>query len=177
MKGSGAPGNIRRAAARSPPCASGSIAAPGWDRMSIATTLLALLIEATAGYPERVLRAIGHPVIWIGQLISFLDRTLNRPGIGRRTAAGLLALLIIVAVPAVAAYAIERALLLLPLGFVLVAALASSLIAQRSLYQHVERVADALDTGGLEAGRVAVSQIVGRDPQSLDEAGVARAAI
>jgi adenosylcobinamide-phosphate synthase len=145
--------------------------------MSIATTLLALLIEATAGYPERVLRAIGHPVIWIGQLISVLDRALNRSGSASRKAAGFLALLIIIAVPAVAAYAIERALLLLPLGFVLVAALASSLIAQRSLHEHVERVADALETGGLEAGRAAVSQIVGRDPQALDEAGVARAAI
>ena len=145
--------------------------------MSIATTLLALLIEATAGYPERVLRAIGHPVIWIGRLISALDRMLNRPDSAWRKAAGFLALFAIIAVPASAAYVIERALLLLPLGFVLVALLASTLIAQRSLYEHVERVADALETGGLEAGRTAVSQIVGRDPQSLDEAGVARAAI
>jgi adenosylcobinamide-phosphate synthase len=84
---------------------------------------------------------------------------------------------VIVAVPAAAAYSVERVLLLLPLGFVLVAVLASSLIAQRSLHQHVERVADALEREGLEGGRKAVSQIVGRDPQSLDEAGVARAAI
>jgi adenosylcobinamide-phosphate synthase len=145
--------------------------------MSIAVTLLALLIEATAGYPERVLRAIGHPVIWIGRLISFLDRTLNGPDSAYRKPAGFLALFAIVAVPAVAAYAVERALILLPLGFVLVAVLASSLIAQRSLYQHVERVADALEREGLEGGRKAVSQIVGRDPESLDEAGVARAAI
>jgi adenosylcobinamide-phosphate synthase len=60
---------------------------------------------------------------------------------------------------------------------VLVAALAGSLIAQRSLHEHVERVADALEREGLEAARMAVSQIVGRDPQSLDEARVARAAI
>jgi adenosylcobinamide-phosphate synthase len=76
-----------------------------------------------------------------------------------------------------AARALLTALLLMPLGFVLVALLASTLIALRSLHQHVKRVADALETGGLEAGRAAVSQIVGRDPQSLDEAGVARAAI
>ena len=49
-----------------------------WDRMSIAITLLALLIEATLGYPDRVLRAIGHPVMWIGRMIDWLDRTLNR---------------------------------------------------------------------------------------------------
>jgi adenosylcobinamide-phosphate synthase len=147
--------------------------------MSIATTLLALIIEATAGYPERVLRAAGHPVIWFGSLIGRLDRTLNRPdrsGAFRR-AAGFLALFIIVVVPAAAAFALEWTLLLLPYGFVLVGVLASSLIAQRSLHQHVARVAEALEREGLDGGRKAVSQIVGRDPEALDEAGVARAAI
>src|SRR5262249_47500838 len=43
--------------------------------------------------------------------------------------------------------------------------------------QHVARVADALDTAGLASGREAVSHIVSRDTNALDEAGVARAAI
>ncbi len=59
----------------------------------------------------------------------------------------------------------------------LTAIAASTLIASRSLYCHVRDVAAALETGGLEAGRAAVSRIVGRDPQTLDSAGVARAAI
>ena len=71
----------------------------------------------------------------------------------------------------------ERDLLLLPLGIVLAAVAASTLIAQRSLYQHVARVAVALEQDGLAAGRAAVAEIVGRDPEALDEAGVARAAI
>ena len=50
-------------------------------------------------------------------------------------------------------------------------------LAQRSLYDHVARVRDAFATGGLAAARRAVSMIVGRDPDSLDEAGVCRAAI
>src|SRR3954451_18657336 len=147
--------------------------------MSIATTLLGLLIEATAGYPERVLAAIGHPVIWSGGLIDRLDRALNRPerSSAFRKAAGFAALLVIVGVPAAAAFTLQWTFLLLPYGFVLVAVLASSLIAQRSLHDHVRRVADALDQEGLEGGRKAVSQIVGRDPNALDEAGVARAAI
>src|SRR5690606_32235019 len=62
-------------------------------------------------------------------------------------------------------------------GLVATALIASALIAQRSLFAHVNAVAEALQTNGLEAGRVAVSQIVGRDPQTLDEAAVARAAI
>ena len=42
---------------------------------------------------------------------------------------------------------------------------------------HVAGVADALEEGGVDAGRMAVAQIVGRDTAELDEAGVARAAI
>jgi adenosylcobinamide-phosphate synthase len=60
---------------------------------------------------------------------------------------------------------------------ILAALIASSLIAQRSLYQHVAAVAAALEKNDLAASRSAVSQIVGRDTAALDEAGVARAAI
>jgi len=117
MKGSGASGNICRAASRSPPWATGSSGetdAPVWDRMSIAITLLALLIEATFGYPDRVLRAIGHPVMWLGRMIDWLDVTLNRDTCTgrRRKAAGFLAAILIVVIPAAAAYAVESSLLL-----------------------------------------------------------------
>ena len=147
--------------------------------MSIVLTLLALLIEATVGYPQAVVRAIGHPVMWIGSLIGWLDRTLNRESdtAARRRAMGFVALACIIGVPGILAYVIQVKLLLLPLGYVLVAVLASTLIAQRSLHEHVWRVADALEKEGLEGGRKAVSQIVGRDPDALDEAGVSRAAI
>lgn len=62
-------------------------------------------------------------------------------------------------------------------GNPLLALVVSSLLASRSLMNHVGAVAEGLDQGGLEGGRAAVSHIVGRDPESLDEAGVARAAI
>jgi adenosylcobinamide-phosphate synthase len=147
--------------------------------MSIAITLLALLVEATLGYPGPVLRAIGHPVMWLGWLIQSLDDTLNRDTStgAQRRAAGYVAAFVIVALPAAAVYAIESWLSLVPFGFAIVAIVASTLIAQRSLYEHVERVATALEQDGLAGGRRAVSQIVGRDPDALDEAGVARAAI
>jgi adenosylcobinamide-phosphate synthase len=64
-----------------------------------------------------------------------------------------------------------------PVALVILAGLASTLVAQRSLYEHVAAVADALDARGLEAGRETVAKIVGRDTRELDEAGVARAAI
>src|SRR5262245_43565941 len=177
MNGSGAPGNSRRAAIRSPPC--GRQAAPMWGTMAVTLAFLALLIEAIVGYPDRLTRAIGHPVSWMGRLIDTLDRTLNRESMSdaSRRVAGMLALLFVIALTAIIAYLIQRGLLLLPFGLVAIAIAASTLLAQRSLYNHVARVAAALEQGGLAAGRAAVSHIVGRDPAALDEAGVARAAI
>jgi adenosylcobinamide-phosphate synthase len=94
-----------------------------------------------------------------------------------RQAAGIVAFLLLLAVAAGAAWALERGLLALPFGLAATAIVASTLIAQRSLHAHVARVAAALEQDGLAAGRKAVSHIVGRDTAALDEAGVARAAI
>jgi adenosylcobinamide-phosphate synthase len=147
--------------------------------MTIALTLLALLIELAVGYPDRLVRAIGHPVTWIGALIARLDARSNRPSLSphARRIAGIVSLAIIVVVAAAAGVIVERSLLFLPFGIFLAALAASTLIAQHSLYEHVAAVATALERDGLAAGRVAVAKIVGRDPQALDEAGVARAAI
>jgi adenosylcobinamide-phosphate synthase len=73
--------------------------------MSIAITLLALLVEATLGYPDRVLRAIGHPVMWSGRMIGSLDATLNRDtsSSGRRRAAGFVTAFVVAALPAATA--------------------------------------------------------------------------
>jgi adenosylcobinamide-phosphate synthase len=147
--------------------------------ISVTLTFLALVIEALVGYPDRLVGAIGHPVTWMGRLLARLDGSLNHANAtnARRHMAGAAAVLILVGVSATIAYVAQRDLLLLPLGIVWAALIASTLIAQRSLYQHVARVAAALERDGLAAGRAAVAQIVGRDPEALDEAGVARAAI
>jgi adenosylcobinamide-phosphate synthase len=147
--------------------------------MAVGLTLLALLIEALVGYPDWLVRAIGHPVTWIGRLIGTLDKGWNREGgdARRRRLVGVLAVLLVVAVAGLAALAVERALLALPFGLIGAALVASSLLAQRSLYRHVAAVADALERDGLAAGRAAVGHIVGRDTAALDAAGIARAAI
>jgi adenosylcobinamide-phosphate synthase len=141
--------------------------------------LAALAIEAALGYPQGLYARIGHPVTWLGALIATLDRILNRESDSamRRKAAGVAALLVLLAATLVGSLLLVRLCGLLgPLALLPLALLASSLLAQRSLHEHVARVADGLETG-LPEGREAVSMIVGRDPDSLDEAGVARAAI
>jgi adenosylcobinamide-phosphate synthase len=147
---------------------------------SLPLLLAALLIEAAIGYPARLFAWIGHPVTWIGALIGWLDRSLNREtmSFAVRRIAGVAALLILLSVTLAASLALVVLCRLAgPLALLPLALLASTLLAQRSLHDHVARVAEGLEQGGLAGGRKAVSMIVGRDPESLDEAAVARAAI
>ncbi len=139
----------------------------------------ALIVERIVGYPDWLFRRIGHPVTWIGALISRLDRDLNRESddFSTRRRKGILALLALLGITILLGLVIQYDLMLIPLGPVLLVLLAASLPAQKSLETHVEAVATALQQAGLEAGRKAVSKIVGRDPEKLDEAAVCRAAI
>jgi adenosylcobinamide-phosphate synthase len=151
--------------------------------MPFATTLFILLtalaIDGAFGYPQQLYRAIGHPVTWIGALIGKLDDTLNREdrSDAARRGLGIVALITVVAVSAAIAWLIEGALAGSWLGAIILALLTSTLIASRSLYEHIRDVARALGTEGLDAGRRAVGRVVGRNPQTLDEHGVARASI
>jgi len=134
----------------------------------------ALLLEAAVGYPDALFRAIRHPVVWAGALIGWLDRTLNREGLPPlvRRRRGVLAVALLLLASAGPA-AVLAALLPWPL----LAVLAATLPAQRSLHAYVAAVGAALRDGGLPAGRRAVAHIVGRNPDTLDEAAVVRAAI
>ncbi len=196
MNGSGAPGNSARAACSLPPCGAGGTD-PALSPVlqngnefrectAIADTLIvaagALATDALFGYPDRLFRLAGHPVSWIGAGIARLDRLLNRDTMPepRRRVCGVLALLLLAAVPTLAAAALQRTVVVLmpraaALG--LLALAAGTLVAQRSLWQHARAVLHGLERQGLAGGRLAVSRIVGRDPDTLDAAGVARAAI
>lgn len=147
--------------------------------MAFTLAFIALLIERLIGYPQWLVDRIGHPVIWIGNLISRLENRFNilSESFETRRRNGLICFIFLLAFTVTLAVTLEGVLLWLPLGLVLTAIISSSLLAQKSLEDHVRRVAEDLETGGLEAGRKAVSMIVGRDPDQLDEAGVCRAAI
>src|SRR5262245_11346051 len=149
---------------------------------NLALVTAALLVEAVIGYPNFLYRWFRHPVVWMGALIGWLDSRLNRPSLSDRRrrfngAVALLTLLILTVLPAAAIQlGLERVLPKADTVIVL-AFLVSVFFAQVSLYDHVHDVADALEGDGLDAGREAVGEIVGRDTSALDEAGVARAAI
>ena len=135
---------------------------------------LALIIERVLGYPTPIFKAFGHPVTWAGALIALLDRRLNLGTHRKRN--GVVALVLVLAATALVIIPVAVLCRVIPFGWVLEALLATSLLAQKALGAAVRTVADALKRS-LPEGRAAVAHIVGRDPEALDEAGIARAAI
>ncbi|WP_295049888.1 adenosylcobinamide-phosphate synthase CbiB [uncultured Paracoccus sp.] len=146
--------------------------------MSLAAMMaLALMMDALTGWPARLYRRVGHPVVWIGGLVSLLDRGLNRGGPAQRRIAGGACVLVVLLACVVPAWAVQTMLPQGPAGILAGAALAWPWIAARSLHDHVAAVARPLSQGDLAAARRGVSMIVGRDPARLDPPGVARAAL
>jgi adenosylcobinamide-phosphate synthase len=140
---------------------------------------MALGLEAVLGEMNWLFRHLPHPVVLAGNAVSGLERRLNRTTLSdaARRLRGAVAVLLLVAAAALAGAVIAFVARTLPHAWIAEVFAAAVLLAQKSLFRHVDDVARALQTHGLEAGRFAVGRIVGRDPQSLDEHGVARAAI
>lgn len=131
---------------------------------------------------------IPHPVRLIGSLISFCDKRLNcdagynisekKLNLIKYKRGMLLVFTVIFATFAmsviiiVAAYSIN-----LYAGVIAEAVMTWQILATKCLRVESMRVYDALRTDGVDAGRRAVSMIVGRDTSVLDAAGVTRAAV
>src|SRR4051812_16520229 len=138
----------------------------------------ATVVERFTGYPAGLHRLVGHPVEWMGRLIALFEASLNAPEAAQMAGRvrGALALALLLMVTFICAYALHVLARALPFGAIWEALLATPLIAQTSLREHVEAVLNGLEDS-LADGRRAVSAVVGRDPQSLDESGVAKGAI
>ena len=134
------------------------------------TLLAALAIEGSAGYPDWLFRRLGHPVSWAGAVLAGLERRLNDPALppAARRRRGEASLLILLGAGVTAARLAPRGTRTL---------LAASLLAGRSLHDHVAAVLAPLEAGDLDGARVALSRIVGRDTEHLDRHAIARAAI
>ena len=131
---------------------------------------------------------IPHPVRLIGSLISFLDKRLNsdvkynssenEANLTKYKRGVLLAFTVIIATFIVSAMILVAAYSInLYAGVIAEAVMTCQILATKCLRVESMRVYDALRTDGVEAGRRAVSMIVGRDTSVLDEAGVTRAAV
>lgn len=131
---------------------------------------IGMVLDAVLGEPKWLWDRMPHPAVVMGRLIGWLDRTLNSGN--DRKSKGIL----VIAGLTLGAWLLGLVLSELPDLGVIEIAIVAILLAQKSLVDHVAQVARALETG-LEDGRQAVAQIVGRDVDALDRSGVARSAI
>lgn len=148
---------------------------------AIAVLLAAFVFDAMFGDPAWLYRRRLHPVMLMGALINYLDAGLWRIGDApaKKRLKGQILLGLVLAVVlaiSIALIVLIRVTTGLLFAFVLEAVLMSFLLARRSLFEHVLDVAHGLNRS-LADGRKYVARIVGRDPNTLDRHGVARAAI
>ncbi|WP_339761507.1 adenosylcobinamide-phosphate synthase CbiB [uncultured Hoeflea sp.] len=146
----------------------------------LAVLLVALILDRLVGDPDWLWWRISHPVVIFGNAIGFAEKRFNRPSdtdlTRRRKGKIVIAGLMLGA--AGLGWGLARLFCDLgAAGMLLEVIVVAIFLAQKSLADHVAAVAAGLREGGLEGGRKAVSMIVGRDPEALDEAGVARASI
>ncbi len=139
----------------------------------------ALIVDAVFGDMGAIYSRVPHPVAALGRLVDGLDRRLNRPERtdATRRARGVLVVALVVALAVAAGAGLAWFARAVALGWLIELFFVATLLAQRSLYEHVVAVARAIERDGLEGGRRAVAHIVGREPESLDVHGVCRAAI
>ncbi|WP_271801857.1 adenosylcobinamide-phosphate synthase CbiB [Commensalibacter communis] len=143
---------------------------------------IAILIDAIWGDPKQIYSKIPHPIVWIGNLIGLLDKKFNHPTEApqQQKRKGFIALGLAVTIPSILGYFSQKIIfdyLPKPIAYLISGMIGSIFVARRSLHEHVQNVADALDQSDINLARHAVSQIVGRNTEQLNQSGIARAAI
>ncbi len=145
---------------------------------SLYALILGFCLDLLIGDPH----GIPHPVVYIGKLIDVTEKGMRKmfpKTVRGENFAGAAVWLIVVTVSA----GIPLLVLHLAygancwLGLLLETILCAQILATKSLRTESMKVYQALQTGDLSKARYAVSMIVGRDTQYLDEAGVTRAAV
>ncbi|WP_039018938.1 adenosylcobinamide-phosphate synthase CbiB [Halocynthiibacter namhaensis] len=136
--------------------------------------VFALLLDALIGDPKSLWSKIPHPAVMMGKLIDWADQRFNDDDDDEATRKvnGILVCLGLVA----SMFALALIICSLPLGWYISVFVGAFLLAQRSLIQHVQAVADALRMSTADA-RIMVGRIVGRDTNGMSREGVARSAI
>lgn len=135
-------------------------------------TAVAVLLDRLVGDPKS-----WHPVIWIGQLISFLEKRLNKGN--ARKLKGAFTAIAVIAVTTAIVYALTTlaASIHIALWLVVEVLLISLALAQKSLKESAFVVADALEANDMTEARTKLGWIVGRDTAHLDEPEIVRGVV
>ncbi len=149
-----------------------------WWTAHLTALLIGFCLDLLLGDPHWA----PHPVRAIGALISVLEKGLRKlfpKSHGGELAGGVALVVLTLSVPtALTVLLLWACRLVSPwLALGVESVLCYQLLATRSLAAESHKVYDALKTGDLDKARYAVSMIVGRDTDQLDEAGVTKAAV
>lgn len=120
-----------------------------------------------------------HPVKLIGELTSFFEKKLNKPGGKKLKLKGIFMVAVVIAVSVMSVYIISGLIYSLNIyaGFIFESYIIYKLLAARSLRDESMKVYHALAEKDIIKARHAVSMIVGRDTDVLDEKGITKAAV
>ena len=145
---------------------------------SLAALVIGFCIDLLVGDPH----GFPHPVVLIGKCISVLERVLRcvcpKTPSGERAAGAILWGAVVIVSTAVPALLLWLSGLVSPwLRLALESVMCWQILAVKSLRDESMKVYAALKTATLPDAQKAVSMIVGRDTERLDEPGVARAAV
>lgn len=125
--------------------------------------------------------SLPHPIRWIGKLISFLEGKLLKedmePRVKRRNGRLFAFLVCFIVEVCVIAILVLGYLIHPILGCVIESIMTYQMLATKCLKVESMKVYDKLKNGTIEDARYAVSMIVGRDTQNLDDTQVAKAAV
>jgi adenosylcobinamide-phosphate synthase len=128
-----------------------------------------MLLDAAFGEPQWLWSRITHPAVLMGRAVGWIDQRFNNGE--RRKLAGALSFAALVVLAGILGWILES----LP-GQIIDLAVLAVLLAQKSLVQHIQAVADGLRMS-LPQGRRAVAMVVSRDTTTMDQSSVARSAI
>ena len=147
-------------------------------KFTVLALILGFIIDLIVGDPHSV----PHPVVFIGKLISLLEKELRKrfPATvsGERTAGAVLWILVVLVSFLVPWLVLRLFGWISPwLRLIAESLMCWQILATKSLRVESMKVYTALETGTLDDARKAVSMIVGRDTETLDDAGVTRAAV
>lgn len=149
-----------------------------FGKASLFALLLGVALDFLLGDPHSPY----HPICLIGRLISFSEKKYRKICPKTKNGEIIAGLLIVITV---LLFSVGIPFLILKvaygmnihIGMIVEAFLCYTAIATKSLKDESMKVYHALKDEGLEAGRRAVSMIVGRDTKVLDEEGVTKAAV
>lgn len=146
-------------------------------KLSLLALVLGFILDLIIGDPH----GLYHPIRLVGNLIGFLEKHMNRrnDSPNRQMVKGWLMMLIVITVSS------GIPLLLLILAYrihpvcrvILETVMCWQLLATKSLKDESMKVYKKLKRHDLQGSRKAVSMIVGRDTDVLDESGVTKAAV